>query len=465
MLFPSISFLYYFLPCTLLVYYIVPFFCKNTVLFIASLIFYFLGEPRYTILLLFSAFLNYAFAIGIERFRAKPRNAKLLLIGAVVLNLLLLGVFKYLDFFLKTFNDLLGTSIPLTHIKLPLGISFFTFQTMSYTLDVYWGRAHVQRNFFTLATYVCLFPQLIAGPIVRYSQVEQELVHRTHSWDQFARGTLRFCIGLGKKVLIADVLSELNDALLSAATPSSLGAWLSALAFFLQIYFDFSGYSDMAIGLGDLFGFQFPENFRYPILSKSTAEFWRRWHMTLGSWFRDYLYIPLGGSRRGLARTGRNLLVVWALTGLWHGAQWNFVVWGLIFAFTIYIERLISAKRLEKIPSFFRWAVTFLIILISFVVFSSDSIAFAWDQILRMFGVGTHLFTVESVYLLRSYAVILAIACIGATPLPAKIGVKFMGRYEKLAQIVQPIYCAVLLILCTVSIVNSTFHPFLYFRF
>lgn len=331
MLFSSITFLYGFLPLTLALYFLAPKSWRNGVLLAASLLFYFFGEPIYVSLLLISSISDFCWSLLIEKHRDQPKRTRFYLIASIVINLGLLGFFKYTDFFIGTVNDLLGTSIPLTGVPLPIGISFFTFQTMSYTIDVYRGRASAQRNLATFATFVCLFPQLIAGPIVRYTDVAAELESRKSTLEGVALGLRRFAFGLGKKVLLANAMGELCTAFRDAQSQSVLFFWLYAVAFSLQIYFDFSGYSDMAIGLGRIFGFQFPENFNYPFISKSITEFWRRWHMTLGSWFRDYVYIPLGGNRCSKAKWLRNLAVVWLLTGLWHGASWNFVLWGALF--------------------------------------------------------------------------------------------------------------------------------------
>ncbi|MBR5798148.1 MAG: MBOAT family protein, partial [Clostridia bacterium] len=349
MIFSSISFLYYFLAAGLLVYFIVPSRLKNLVLLLFSLAFYFYGEPVYTLLMLASTLSAYLHGLAIDRSRG-TKWARFFLWSSVATSIALLGFFKYSDFFISNLNSLFAADIPLLRLALPIGISFYTFQTLSYTVDVYRGEAKVQKSFIRLATYVTLFPQLIAGPIVRYTTVETELSGRKHSFESFAAGVNRFVIGLAKKVLIADTLGLLVKDFAASGDRSVVFYWVYAVAVSLQLYFDFSGYSDMAIGLGRLFGFHFLENFNYPFISKSISEFWRRWHMSLGQWFRDYVYIPLGGNRVSTGRWIRNVLVVWLLTGFWHGADWTFVFWGLYFALFLLLERFFLAKWLDKLP-------------------------------------------------------------------------------------------------------------------
>ena len=467
MLFSSIPFLYYFLPIVLLLYFLVPRAGKNAVLLAASLFFYFWGEPVYTLLLIGVAFCGWIFGLLIDRFRGK-RGAKLFLILSVAITLSALAFFKYADFALSNFNGLVGTSIPLLKLALPIGISFYSFQTISYSVDVYRGRAKVQRNFFTLATYVALFPQLIAGPIVRYVDVEKELQERTHSFADASYGAMRFLIGLGKKVILANVLGELITSFRACADKSVLLYWIYALAFTLQIYFDFSGYSDMAIGLGRIFGFHFPENFNYPYISASVSEFWRRWHMTLSSFFRDYVYIPLGGNRVKLPRWILNILIVWMLTGLWHGADWNFVLWGLYFAVLLVAEKLFLNKLLDRIPSFFRHVYVLLAIVLSFVLFNANGLVQAGSDFAGLFGGGgLPLCNSVTLYYLRSFAPILLLAAIGSTPL-----VRFVYRRidqtiggAKAMSILYPIGLILILIAVTAYLVNGSFNPFLYFRF
>ena len=457
MLFSSIVFLYAFLPLTLLIYYAVPRRFKNTVLLVASLLFYFYGEQKYILLLIISSVSDYLHGLYIESHRG-TRKAKYALISSIVINLAMLGVFKYTDFLIGTVNSLLGTSIPLTGLPLPIGISFFTFQTMSYSIDVYRGEAHAERSFHSFATYVCLFPQLGAGPIVRYTDIGAELNDRSLSLDRFALGVRRFSVGLGKKVLIANLLGELVSAYHATPEPTVLFAWMSAVAYALQIYYDFSGYSDMAIGLGHLLGFTFPENFRHPFCSASITEFWRRWHMTMSFWFRDYVYIPLGGNRCSTKRWIFNVMVVWSLTGLWHGAAWNFVAWGVGYGLILLAERFFIGKLLDRIGPL-RYAYTLLVTLVMFTVFSGTDVL---GTLGIMFG-GAAWSNSAAVYYLKSYAVILAVAAIGSTPIVGTLGRKIEGT--KAVTVLEPIMVAGLLLLSTAYLVDGSFNPFLYFRF
>lgn len=465
MVFSSIAFLYGFLPITLLAYYIVPRKWKNAVLLAASLFFYFYGEPRYTILLVISSLSDYLHSLYIAPRRGTGR-AKAALVSSIVINLLLLGVFKYADFIVETINMLFGASLPLPRLRLPIGISFFTFQTMSYTIDVYRGNARAQRNLLSMATYVCLFPQLVAGPIVRYVEVAEELEHRRHTMDGFAVGMRRFLFGLGKKVLLANTLGELSAQLLKTGENTVLGLWVGSLTFMLQVYFDFSGYSDMAIGLGRLFGFTFPENFNYPFISRSISEFWRRWHMTLGSWFRDYVYIPLGGNRVKPARWVWNLLVVWALTGLWHGAAWNFVLWGLYFAVMLSLEKLVLEKHLRTWPVWLQHVYALFFVMVSFVIFNADA-AFGWQRVLiGMFGGLSLPFSgAETMYAIRSYGVLLCLGILGATPAARKLAERLQQARPGAAAALELLCCLLLFVVVTAYLVDGSFNPFLYFRF
>lgn len=465
MLFSSISFLYVFLPLVLLVYYLAPKRLKNIVLLVSSLLFYFLGEPEYTALLVISSVSDYLHSLYIEKHRGTV-YAKRALISSIVINLAMLGFFKYADFFISTVNALFGTGIPMLGLPLPIGISFFTFQTMSYTIDVYRGNVRAQKNLTTFATYVCLFPQLVAGPIVRYVDMERDLVSREHSFDGVSYGVVRFVTGLSKKALIANGFGELAVIITGLPQASVLSNWMAAAACTMQIYFDFSGYSDMAIGLGAMFGFKFPENFRYPLTAKSITNFWQRWHITLGSWFRDYIYIPLGGSREGRAKLAANIFIVWSVTGLWHGAQWRFVIWGLYFAVLLVIEKLFLKKLLEKLPAALSHLYTVIMIMISFVIFSEETGGSALSVIGGMFGLaGQPLFTADAVYYLKSYAVLLCIGIVGATPLIANAAKKASARFYRISAAVQPAVCAVLLIISTAYIIDESYNPFLYFRF
>ena len=460
MLFSSLIFLYAFLPCTLLAYFLTPRRGKNPVLLLASLLFYAWGEPRYLILILLNILLGFTAGLGIHRFRGRLLG-RLFLLTSVAGSLGLLCCFKYGDFFLSAINGALGISLPLWRLALPVGISFYTFQILSYTIDLYRGDVEVQRNPVSFALYVALFPQLIAGPIVRYRDVAQELQERKHSTAMAYEGACRFLVGLGKKVILANNLGLLCQSYRSSADPTVLFAWLSAQGFFLQIYYDFSGYSDMAIGLGRILGFHFPENFRYPYCSRSVTEFWRRWHMTLGAWFRDYVYIPLGGNRTGKLRWMGNILLVWCLTGLWHGAGWNFLLWGLFYAILLLGEKLWYGPFLAKMP-WFSHIYLLLSVLLGFVLFQGGSLEQSWEDFRAMLGAGS-IPTVsrESLYALRNHGVLLILGALGATPLPGRL----YRRWSKGLQWIEPLLLALLLLLCTAYLVDGSFNPFLYFRF
>ena len=463
MLFSSIPFLYVFLPATLLLYFAAPRRMKNAVLLLCSLVFYGWGEPKYLLLMLFSIAQGYLFGLLIEKYRGKTRSTVFFWLS-VSLSLLLLAYFKYADFFLDSFRAVTGLPVPALQIALPIGISFYTFQILSYVVDVRRGDASAQKNPIDLAAYIAMFPQLIAGPIVRYTDVAAQLRTRTHTRAGTAAGTRRFVLGLAKKILIANVLGQLVQQFQTAQDPDTLFHWLYAVGFMLQIYFDFSAYSDMAIGLGAIFGFTFPENFNYPYCSASITEFWRRWHISLGSWFRDYVYIPLGGSRVGKWKLLRNLLLVWAATGLWHGAAWNFVLWGLFYAVLLIAEKFALLPKLQKHPAIGR-VYTLLFVLLGFVLFDAPSLSAAASRIAGLFG-GTGA-GVESLYYLRSYAVVLLLAVLGATPLPKRL----LARLRKnrvcgvLLDALEPFALVALLALCTAYLIDGSFNPFLYFRF
>ena len=463
MLFSGIPFLFYFLPCVLLVYFIVPQKGRNAVLLAASLFFYGWGEPKFLLFMVFSIVQGYVFA----RLIGRGRRKKLFLTLSLVLSFALLGYCKYADFFIENFNAVTGLSLPLLKIALPIGISFYTFQIASYEIDVYRGDVAAQHNFIDFAAYVAMFPQLIAGPIVRYRDIAPQLKERTHSLEAAASGASRFAVGLGKKVLVANVLAQLVSAYKASAEQTALYAWLYTIAFTLQIYFDFSGYSDMAIGLGRIFGFSFPENFRYPYIAKSITEFWRRWHMSLGTWFRDYLYIPLGGSRCSRIRHIFNILVVWMATGFWHGAAWNFVFWGLFYAVLLMAEKFFLLPALKKgrvLPHVY----VLLAVTLGFVLFDAASLKDALHQLGTLFGAGTASgLGTEALYMLRSYGVVLALAVLGATPLPAMLWKKAQEA-KSLAPVLtvaEPLCTFALLALCTAFLVDGSFNPFLYFRF
>jgi len=465
MLFSSIPFLYYFLPIVLIIYLAVPKKAKNPVLLLSSLIFYAWGEPKYVLLMAASILVGYICAIGIHKSRSTV-GRRVWLILSLVLCLGFLAWFKYADFFIESFNALTGLGIPALRIALPIGISFYTFQIISYVIDVYRGDTPVQKNIVSFAAYVSMFPQLIAGPIVRYSDIVKEIDSRSISLQAVAEGIRRFVLGLGKKIIIANVLGEVCDAFLSSADRSLSFCWLYALCFTLHIYFDFSAYSDMAIGIGKILGFSFPENFNYPFISRSITEFWRRWHMSLGTWFRDYVYIPLGGNRRGTGRHIFNIFVVWMLTGLWHGAAWNFVIWGVFFGILLLIEKLWLLKTLNKARIWGHIYVMVLVIL-SFVMFNANGVKDGLAVIGGMFGAGEGIVSPEFVYYLRSVGLTLAVAAVGSTPLVKKavLALRATNKGEKIISIIEPIFLCAVLLVSTAYLVDGSFNPFLYFRF
>ena len=461
MVFSSIAFLFYFLPILLVTYYLVPNKLKNIVLLAASLLFYFFGEPVYVLLMIASIVSSYMFGLLIDKFR---KYSKTFLILSVFTSVGALVYFKYTDFLIKNINLFLANKIDLINVILPIGISFYTFQMLSYVIDVYRDNVKVQKNILKLALYVCLFPQLIAGPIVRYTTIEKELENRTHTFEKFAAGTRRFLIGLGKKVLIANVLGELNSAFLISNEKSVLFYWLYGIATMLQIYFDFSGYSDMAIGLGKMFGFDFLENFNYPYIATSITDFWKRWHISLGSWFKDYIYIPLGGNRVSKTKWIRNIFVVWLLTGIWHGAEWNFLIWGLYFGVILLIEKVFLSKVLNKMPKIINRIYVILIVMISFIIFDGKGYEMIFENIKGLFGIGdVALISNESIYYFRSFIIVLIAAIIGSTPIPKKI--VSSKRIEKIINILEPIFLIFILMLSTSYIIDGSYNPFLYFRF
>ena len=467
MLFSSIPFLYYFLPLVLAVYFLTPRAGKNAVLFLSSLLFYAWGEPKFCIFMLLSILQGYVFGRLIEKHAQNKKRSKLFLTASVALSLALLAYCKYADFFLSSVNAVTGLSFKLLHVTLPIGISFYTFQILSYVVDVYRGEVPAQKSFLKLGTYIAMFPQLIAGPIVRYADIAPQLDSRQTTLEDVSSGACRFVIGLSKKVLLANVLYELITAFQQSRDLSVLYFWIYAVSFALQLYFDFSGYSDMAIGLGRIFGFRFQENFNYPYISGSITEFWRRWHISLGSWFRDYVYIPLGGNRVSKAKWLRNILVVWMLTGLWHGASWNFVLWGLGFAVLLVAEKLVYGRLLQR-THVLKHVYTLLLVTLSFVLFNADSVSEAFSQLGAMFGAGgLPLVSMEGVYYLKSYAGTFLFAAIGATPLVSNAISRF-GKTRFGAQaltVLQPLVMLALLAACTAFLVDGSFNPFLYFRF
>ena len=462
MIFSSIPFLYYFLPVVLLVYGLTPREGKNAVLLLFSLVFYGWGEPKYLAVMLVCMALGYGFGLALGR-AGRPGVRKALLAASVLSSLSFLVYFKYADFFLSNFNALTGASLPLLQLTLPVGISFYTFQILSYTVDVYRGEAQVQKNPIDLACYVTMFPQLIAGPIVRYTDVAEQLKQRGRG--DFQKGASRFLVGLGKKILFANLLGEVCAAWRGTQDGSVLFSWLYALSYTLHIYFDFSGYSDMAIGLGALLGFRFPENFNYPYIAASVTEFWRRWHMTLSRWFRDYVYIPLGGNRKGMGKQLRNILIVWLLTGFWHGAAWNFLCWGLYFAALLILEKLVLLRFLEK-HRIFGHVYLLLAVVFGFVLFDASTLSGAWDCIRGMLGLGgLPIASAEGLYLLKSNALLLILAALGATPLPKRIAKALEARCPKAAALLHPAALCALLLICTAYLVDGSYNPFLYFRF
>lgn len=463
MLFTSISFLYYFLPTIIILYFITPKKYRNYILLIFSIIFYMYGEPKYVILMLVEILVAYFGALLIDKYKSKE-----IFLITIIIHIGLLCVFKYTDLFIGTINSIFKTNISFLNIALPIGISFYTFQILSYVIDVYRGKVKVQRNILKLATYVSLFPQLIAGPIVRYETICDELDNRDETIEKFSLGVRRFIIGLAKKVLIANMLGELCTKFSLVDERSVLFYWIFAISYMLQVYFDFSAYSDMAIGLGKMFGFTFLENFNYPFISKSITEFWRRWHISLSSWFKDYVYIPLGGSRKGTLKLVRNILIVWFLTGIWHGAAYNFILWGLFIGVFLVIEKLWLSKYISKLPKFLRNIYVLFIIMISFIMFNAGSINEAFFNIKGLFGLNKEVFINNyTIYYLKSYLVVLIIAIFGATPLFKNIIEKLKKSkcLNKIINILEPIFLVILLLLVTAYLIDSSYNPFLYFRF
>ena len=463
MVFSSLTFLFYFLPITLLIYYIVPSKVKNAVICIASLAFYFYGEPKYGILMIISILSTYIHGLLIEKY---PNQKKKFLISSIFVSLGFLTFFKYTDFIISNINMVVNGKIDLLRLSLPIGISFYTFQMISYIIDVYKGEAKAQKSLLKLATYVALFPQLIAGPIVRYTTIASELDERQHTIEKFSLGVRRFVIGLSKKILIANVLGDLINVFGATSEKTVIFYWMYAIAVTLQIYFDFSGYSDMAIGLGKMLGFSFPENFNYPYISKSVTEFWRRWHITLGTWFKDYVYIPLGGNRVSKIKWIRNIFIVWFLTGLWHGASWNFIIWGVLYGVLLMIEKLGLLKRLEKIPALFSRVYVMFVVIVGFVIFSSTDLNIALNNILGMFEIGAiSIINHDTIYYLLNYLPIFILGIMFSTPIVKNIVVKIKKKVPTLINFLEPITLGILLIVCVSFLVDGSFNPFLYFRF
>ena len=470
MVFSSLVFLFYFLPITLVFYFLVPRKWRNAVLFLVSLAFYAWGEPVFIGLMLFSTVVDFIHGLLVEKYADDPKKAKRVVLSSACINLGLLMFFKYSAFILTNVNAVLGTSFAIPEIALPIGISFYTFQTMSYTIDIFRKDAPAQRNIISLGAYVAMFPQLIAGPIVRYQTVAEQLNHRQETWSKFSEGIWRFTIGLGKKVLFANNIgllwSQISSRDLGELTV--LSAWLGIMAFGLQIYFDFSGYSDMAIGLGKMFGFDLLENFNYPYISQSITEFWRRWHISLGTWFKDYVYIPLGGNRKGKTRTLINVFAVWFLTGLWHGASWNFVLWGVFFGVIITVEKLALMTYLNRLPRFVRHVYTLFLLLIGWGLFAFDDMSHLTHYFQVMFGLGGNALTdQQTLYELTQNLCLFALAIMGSTPLMKWIGTRLSETKAKsfVENIGCPLIVLGILILSTAYLVDSSYNPFLYFRF
>lgn len=462
MVFTSISFIYYFLPLLLICYFVVPKKFRNIILLMFSVLFYFYGEPKYILLMLIEVLISYVVGLLIDKYK----NKNILIIG-IFIHVLLFGIFKYFNFVIINVNNLFHSNLNLLNVVLPIGISFYTFQIISYEIDVYNKKVNVQSNILKYFLYVFLFPQLIAGPIVRYQDVNKAIDNRNVTFEMFANGLRRFIIGFSKKVIIANNLGELCNIYLNLGDKSVLFTWIFAISYMLQIYFDFSGYSDIAIGLGKMLGFNFPENFNYPYMAKSITDFWRRWHMTLSSWFRDYVYIPLGGNKKGVLKQIRNILIVWSLTGLWHGASWNFIVWGLYFGILLILEKFILKKYFRNVPKFIKCIYTLFLVMISFVIFQGDNLSNDFNIIKGLFGLNGELFINNvTLYYLKGYVLFIVLGVIGATNYVKNLVIKISnGKGKKIINILEPIYLLILLIIVTMYLIDSSYNPFLYFRF
>ena len=472
MVFSSLLFMFRFLPLVLILYYAAHVKLRNVILFLFSLFFYAWGEPKYVFLMLCSITVDYFIGKRIQKCRNEGRMsaAGRWMLLSVIYNLSVLGFFKYSAFLIGKVNALFGTDIPLPGLTGPFGIYFFTFQTMSYTIDVYRGVTQAQTSWLNYGTYVSMFPQLIAGPIVQYKTIAKQLKERTETTDDFVAGITRFLAGVGKKVLLANNIGVLWDtvsAMPLASLPAAT-AWLGAIAYTFQIYFDFSGYSDMAIGLGQMFGFHFLENFNYPYISRSITEFWRRWHISLSSWFREYVYIPLGGNRKGAAKQIRNIAIVWMLTGIWHGASWNFVLWGVYYGILLILEKFIFGKALKKLPKALQHVYTLFFVVISWVIFAFDNVGAGIGYIGAMFGAGVGFADSTTVYLLYNYAVMLIVLVLGSTELPKKAAawiMKKLGEASAAAVVLHCLFYAAVFLLSVAYLVDASYNPFLYFRF
>ncbi len=461
MVFSSLPFLFFYLPVVLLIYKLSPLKLRNLFLLLASLFFYGWGEPIYIFIMFLSIIVDYTHGMLVERWRDDDKKARMAVASSVFFNLLILVFFKYYDFLAGSINAVTGLSLPLLGIPLPIGISFYTFQTMSYTIDVYRKDAPVQKNIITFGAFVTLFPQLIAGPIIQYKSVAEQLVSRREDLEKFVSGVQRFCVGAAKKVLLANAIGQLWDLSLASEQLTVVGGWLGLIAYAFQIYFDFSGYSDMAIGLGKMFGFDFIENFNYPYISRSIVEFWKRWHISLTDWFRQYVYFPLGGNRVSRAKWIRNIFIVWLLTGIWHGAGWNFLLWGLYYALFMLAERLFIGEWLKKLPVVLQHIYAMVVVLIGWALFAVEKMDHLLRYLVTCFG-GAQFFDAETFYNLVSYLPMLAILTVAATPL----GKKLWNRLSERTQLIlTPVLMLAALILCTASLVDASYNPFLYFRF
>lgn len=467
MVFSSLTFLFAFLPIILIVYYLSPKKFRNAILFIGSLIFYAWGEPIYITIMLFSTVFDYVNGLLIKKYKEEKqiKRTRIVLISSIVVNLGILCFFKYTNFFIENIRNIFNINMQLLNIILPIGISFYTFQTMSYTIDVYLGKVEAQKNIINFGAYVTFFPQLIAGPIIKYRDINVQLKDRKETVDNFSYGINRLCKGLFKKVILANNIGILWNQIIGQPISEIpvLTAWFGAIFFSMQIYFDFSGYSDMAIGLGSMFGFHFPENFDHPYTSKSITEFWRRWHISLGTWFKEYVYIPLGGSKKGNKRLVINLLIVWSLTGLWHGASWNFVIWGLYFGVLLIIEKLILAKYLEKMPSIFRHIYTMFFVVISWVIFAFEDVTNVCTYLKAMFGMNnTVLLNSELLYMISTHAVLIIMCILASTTFIKKINI---NKDKSWYVIIRNLACMAMFFISVCFLIGSTYNPFLYFRF
>lgn len=464
MVFSSLVFMFAYLPITLLAYYLVPRQGRNIFLFIVNLIFYGWGEPRLVLLMVFNIFFNYIGGWLVDKYRADAKKKKLFLILTCVLDIGILAVFKYTGMITETLNMLPFLNIPELQISLPIGISFYTFQTMSYVIDVYRDDAPVSKNFINFGTYVALFPQLIAGPIVRYRDVAEQLVNRRETLEMFTKGVKLFMVGLAKKVIIANTMGTLTTNIFATTDENGVvGTWVGMIAYTFQIYFDFSGYSDMACGLGNMLGFEFLKNFNYPYIAKSITDFWRRWHISLSTWFKEYVYIPLGGNRKGVKRQILNLLIVWGLTGLWHGAAYNFVLWGLYYGFLLILEKFVLKKFLDRLPSFVQHIYTLFIIIIGWGLFYFTDVGQLGEFMVDLFNFGNGICGDQAFNLIMSNLPMLIIAAVASTPLATMLYTRF--EHRRFMWIPETLYCMGVLAVSTASLVNQSYNPFLYFRF